>query len=102
MGHVVARSRIGFWTAFLHGNQVVLNVRRPTDLATVTIVLTDPEAATIAGGRDESHALASSLARDFSRHADTVLPTPLRSADEPEPHEWEPAREPTPVRRLAA
>lgn len=102
MGHVVARSRIGFWTAFLDGNRIVLNVRRPNDLATVTIVLTDAEAVTIAGGRDESHALASALARDFSRHAEATLPTPLRSADEPEAHEWEPSREPTPIRRLAA
>jgi hypothetical protein len=102
MGHVIARSRIGFWTAFLDGNRAVLNVRRPTDLVAVTIVLTDAETAIIAGGREESHALASTLARDFSRHADVALPTPPRGADEPEAHEWEPSAEVTPVRRLAA
>jgi hypothetical protein len=101
MTAVIARSRIGFWTAFLHEGVPHLNVREPVTLRTVTVRLGAHEGPILAGDSDAAHALARALAADVRRRSNHVLETPPVGAFERVVHDWEPVRE-IPAPRLMA
>ena len=89
---IIARSRIGYWTAFAEGDTAYLNIRdeegRP-----ITVVLTSEDEALLAGPAKTCHPHARHLAANGRRLAE-MLPTPPRGLDEPEAHEWEPRETP--------
>jgi len=87
---IIARSRIGFWTAFETDGGAYLNVR-DGDGGTASIVLTDADIVLLEGDAAVCHAHALRLARAGLR-LDTPLPTPPRGTQEPEPHEWQPRK----------
>ncbi len=85
---IIARSRIGFWTAFAHRGESHLNARDAAG-ETITIRL---------DARDVDRLLDAGLAHAHARHliehgtrVEPALPTPPRGDDEPAPYEWEPA-----------
>jgi len=102
MTTVIARSRIGFWTAFVHEGRPHLNVRDPATLETVTVPLGAHEGPILAGDSDAAHALARALAADVGRRANHVLDTPGIQAIEPVVHDWQPVREVEAPRLMAA
>ena len=85
---IIARSRIGYWTAFAEGDTAYLNIR-DEDGRPVTVVLTPEDEAVLAGPADTCHPHARDLAAKGPRLAE-MLPTPPRGLNEPEAHEWEP------------
>jgi len=97
---IIARSRIGFWTAFETAEGAFLNVR-DENLLTVTIMLSRTDREILAGNAEVCHPHASHLAR-FGRRLPEPLPTPPRGVSEPEPHEWQPKTEIRTVERLMA
>jgi hypothetical protein len=90
MVDIIARSRIGFWTAFMHAGRPHLNVRDPGTLACVTVPLRADEPSVLAGDAEGAHDLARRLAADVGRRANHVLDTPGIQAVEPVTHDWEP------------
>ena len=102
MVEVIARSRIGFWTAFVHEGRPHLNIREPVTLACVTVPLQDHEVPILAGDSEGAHLLAVELAADVSRRANHVLDTPGIQASEAVVHDWQPARIVSEPRRMAA
>ena len=87
---IIARSRIGFWTAFETDAAAYLNVR-DGDGGTASIVLTDADVVLLEGDAAVCHAHALHLART-GRRLVTSLPTPPRGMQEPGPHEWQPRK----------
>lgn len=86
---IIARSRIGFWTAFVHLGEPHLNAR-DADGDTVTIPLDADDVARLTDPR-----LAHAHARHLAEHGPRVeppLPTPPRGDDEPAPYDWESVR----------
>jgi hypothetical protein len=102
MTDIIARSRIGFWTAFVSEGRPVLNTRHPDTLEAVTVALRDDEAETLAGSYGAAHALARSLTADTGRHAAEAIATPGIQAIEPVTHEWEAEAVVETIRRIAA
>ena len=102
MTEIIARSRIGFWSAFVHEGRAILNTRRSDTLEPVTIVIDEGEARTLAGDADGAHALARGIAADVRRHANHLVPTPGIQAFEPVVHDWTRTAVVEPIRRLAA
>jgi hypothetical protein len=102
MTEMIARSRIGFWSAFVHEGRAILNARRPDTLEPVTIMLDQDEALILAGHADDAHAFARALAADVGRHANHLVPTPGIQSYEPVVHEWTRTAIVEPIRRLAA
>lgn len=100
MEKIIARSRIGFWTAFRTDDASYLNIRAD-DGATVTVVLSATDVEMLASDADVCHPHARRLA-NHGRRLDVPLPTPPRGTDEPEPHEWMPREQTMPVERLKA
>jgi hypothetical protein len=86
---IIARSRIGFWTAFVHLDEPHLNARA-ADGGTVTIRLDAEDVSRLTDPRF-AHAHARALVERGPR-VDPALPTPPRGDDEPAPYDWEPAR----------
>lgn len=87
---IIARSRIGFWSAFTVGGASYLNIR-DEDGEGITVVLTDHDVALLGDDAEVCHPHARQLAKYGNRLA-IPLPTPLRGFDEPEAHEWTPSK----------
>lgn len=102
MVDIIARSRIGFWTAFMHAGRPHLNVRDPGTLACVTVPLRADESSVLAGDADAAHDLARRLSADVGRRANHVLDTPGIQAVEPVTHDWEPRLDRPESRLMAA
>ncbi len=88
MIEIVARSRIGFWTAFMHEGVPHLNIRDPEQGRCITIILTSGEASTLSRDSEAAHALARTLAHMPSRRSTTALETPGIQNREPVVYEW--------------
>jgi hypothetical protein len=97
---IIARSRIGFWTAFETTEGAFLNVRDEAG-RTVSVILADADVALLADVAEICHPHARRLA-EAGRRLDIALPTPLRGTQEPEPHEWQPTRPITTFEMLKA
>lgn len=85
---IIARSRIGFWTAFTHLGEPHLNARG-ADGDTVTIPLGAGDVVRLTDPR-LAHAHAHALI-EHGPSIEPALPTPPRGDGEPEPYDWEPA-----------
>jgi len=85
---IIARSRIGFWTAFETVEGAFLNIRDPEG-RTVSVMLDAPDVGLLGDVAEVCHPHAQHLAETGRRLA-AALPTPPRGANEPEPHEWQP------------
>lgn len=88
---IIARSRIGYWTAFSSSDGSFLNVR-DDEGRSVTALLTPDDVALLSADAGVCHPHARLLAKR-GPFVVPSLPTPPRSNDEPEPHEWEPRKE---------
>lgn len=97
---IIARSRIGFWTAFENEAGSFLNARDAAG-TTVTILLSPSDVDLMAADAAICHPHALHLVATGRRlvHA---LPTPPPGAAEPEPHEWQPIRPTASIERLKA
>jgi hypothetical protein len=87
---IIARSRIGFWTAFETSEGTFLNLRGENG-EPLSIVLTAADVALLADAAEICHPHARRLARSGQR-LDVALTTPSRGTNEPEPHEWQPRK----------
>ncbi len=97
---IIARSRIGFWTAFETEHGSFLNIRDETG-ATVTVLLTQADADLLSADSDICHPHARHLA-ESGRRLPQSLPTPPRGGAEPEPHEWQPMKPTASIEMLKA
>lgn len=97
---IIARSRIGFWTAFETEEGAFLNIRDQRG-QTITVVLGERDVVLLGGDAETCHPHAILLARTGRRLA-TALSTPLRGNSEPEPHEWQPTMQTQEIERRKA
>lgn len=97
---IIARSRIGFWTAFANEEGAFLNVRDENG-RTISVILTDTDAKMLSGPADVCHPHAVRLTRSGARRPEP-LPTPPRGVSEPEAHEWQPRTPSTTPAKLKA
>ena len=87
MNRIIARSRIGFWTAWRQGGETLLNIRDVTG-ETITVEVPDDVVRDLSGDHDLAHRTARDLARG-GRRLTTALPTPGLWSMGPEPEAFE-------------
>jgi hypothetical protein len=88
MTEIIARSRIGFWSAFLHEGRPVLNMRDPMTGEPITVLLTAGEANILGEGHVVAHLHARQVATRVDRRILPAVPTPPISMDEPVAYDW--------------